>query len=99
MSENGYTRYRLINYFDVWGNEDDGWEINNQCEEFNDLYISDDASGEELIDYLKKIEFFTEKANIKTVEVDYSATPIIEFRALLDGENLKPLCALIPFED
>lgn len=25
--------YSLINYFDVWGNAKDGWEVNNLCTE------------------------------------------------------------------
>ena len=47
-----YGTYDLINYFDVWGNAKDGWEVNNQCVECNDLNISDDATGKDIAEYL-----------------------------------------------
>lgn len=53
------ARYSLINYFDVWGNEKEGWEVNNQCEEFNDLVISLDATEKEILNYLKSIGFLS----------------------------------------
>ena len=37
------TTWTIIDYFDVWGNAEDGWEVNNQCEICNDLNITDDA--------------------------------------------------------
>lgn len=48
-------KYSVINYFDVWGNEKDGWEVNNQCIEFDDLWLSDDITPKEICEYLKKI--------------------------------------------
>lgn len=50
-----YTKYRLIDYFDVWGNEEDGFEVNNlACIEEN-IIISDDSTNEDIINYLFKI--------------------------------------------
>ena len=51
--------YELINYFDVWGNEQDGWEINNQCVEKRDITIVDDAKNDDIIEYLKNCDFLT----------------------------------------
>lgn len=45
--------YTLINYFDVWGNKEEGYEINNQCIEFEDWYIDDSATHKEILEYLK----------------------------------------------
>ena len=50
-------KYQLTNYFDVWGNEEDGWIVNKQCVEFTDLNIADDATTQEILDYLKSIGF------------------------------------------
>lgn len=50
------SKYTLINYFDVWGNKKDGYEINNQCIEFDDLVIADDATPKEICSYLKSIK-------------------------------------------
>ena len=50
-------KYELINYFDVWGNAEDGWEINNQCVEFRDLVITDGATDKDILNYLVDIGF------------------------------------------
>lgn len=55
-------KWRLINYFDVWGNEADGFEVNNACVEFDDLIITDEATDDDIIDYLIEIGFLSEKA-------------------------------------
>lgn len=44
--------WTVINYFDVWGNAKDGWEVNNQCKEFDDLVIADDATNKDICQYL-----------------------------------------------
>ena len=53
--------YTLINYFDVWGNQDDGYEVNNQCVEFDDLVITDDATDKDILNYLasEPVNFLT----------------------------------------
>lgn len=51
--------WSLINYFDVWGNAKDGYEVNNQCIEFADLVIADDATDKDILNYLKEIGFLT----------------------------------------
>lgn len=50
-------QYTLRNYFDVWGNAKEGWEVNNSCIEFNDLNITDDATEKDILKYLVQIGF------------------------------------------
>lgn len=50
-------RYNFINTFDVWGNAKDGWVINNQCVEFEDVFIAYDSSDKEILSYLKELGF------------------------------------------
>ena len=50
-SEN-VRHYRLIDYFDVWGNEEDGWEVNNLGPIEDDIIFVDDVSDQEILDYL-----------------------------------------------
>ena len=38
-SANGYTTYRLIDYYDVWGNAEDGWDVNDVTEVADDINI------------------------------------------------------------
>ena len=59
------NKYKLIDYFDVWGNQENGWEVNNLCsleEEYGLLIITDDATDEEIIDYLIQIGYLGDEA-------------------------------------
>ena len=44
--------WTVTNYFDVWGNAEDGWEVNNQCIEFDDLVITENATNKDICQYL-----------------------------------------------
>ena len=59
MRDVGVTKWKLVNYFDVWGDEEGGWQVNNLCTEFDDLNITDDATDKDILDYLKNIGFLT----------------------------------------
>ncbi len=60
--------YRLVNYFDVWGNKKDGYEVNNQCVEADDLVIADDATPKEICEYLKSINMLA-TSDMRRLEV------------------------------
>lgn len=65
-----YGVYDLIDYFDVWGNEEDGWDVNNISKVESDIWIDDDLSDDEIVDYLiDQVGFFSPKArgNIEVV--------------------------------
>ena len=51
------NHYRLIDYFDVWGNETDGWEVNNLTEVESNIIIAEDATDEGIIDFLISINY------------------------------------------
>lgn len=51
--------YTLINYFDVCGNKKDGYEINDQCVEFDDWYIDDNATHKDILEYLVKTGYLS----------------------------------------
>lgn len=53
----GVSKWKLVNYFDVWGNEKDGYEVNNLCVEYDDLNITDDATDKDILNYLKDTGF------------------------------------------
>ena len=61
--------YSLINYFDVIGNKTDGYEVNNQCVEFDDWYISDDATHKEILGYLVKRGYLN-TSDMRKVKID-----------------------------
>ena len=61
-------KYTLINYFDVWGNKNDGWEVKDQCIEADDIVIADDATPKEICDYLKSIKMLA-TSDMRRLEV------------------------------
>lgn len=63
-------KYKLIDYYDVLGNEEEGYEVNNLCTCVTGIEITDDATDTDIINYLKSINFLSEKATTETVEVD-----------------------------
>ena len=82
-------KYSLINYFDVWGNKKDGYEINNQCVEFDDLVIADDATPKEICTYLKSIKMLTTDDMRKLDVIDWGS--LIE---IYERKSGKPLFGL-----
>lgn len=68
--------YSLISYSDVWGNKSSGYEINNQCVEFDDWFIADDCTDKEIVDYLFKCGYINTN-DIRKVRIE------------TDGENME----------
>ena len=62
-------KYKLIDYYDVLGNEEYGYEVNNLCTRMTGIEIADDATDADIINYLKSINFLSEKATTETVEI------------------------------
>lgn len=81
--------YTLINYFDVWGNEKDGWEVNNQCVEFEDLNLADDVTDKEICEYLKANGYLNTSDMRRLEVVDYG-----EVMEICERKGHKPLYAL-----
>ena len=89
-SENGFSKWVLVDYYDVWGNADDGWEVNNVSRE-DEITISDDASDKEIFEYLRDtVKYFNKSLKFEDVDVTGDGD-IIEFEASADG---MPICRL-----
>jgi hypothetical protein len=90
--------YKLINYFDVWGNKRDGWEINNQCyfneygEKDSIFHIENDATKKEILNYLVSIGFLN-TSDMRKLYVDEFSSDMIE---IYERKGMKPLCAFNP---
>lgn len=83
------SRYELIDYFDVLGDEIYGWEVNNQTVVFNDLYISDEANAKDIIEYLIDIKYLDKDSKDKIL-VDFD----VDFIELLRKKDFFPICGL-----
>lgn len=79
--------YSLINYFDVWGNAKDGWEVNNLCTEKTGITITDDASEKDILNCLKLIGFLT-TSDKRKVRIDTTDGDMMEIYAI---KGMQPL--------
>ena len=87
---NNTRRYTLINYFDTyWDGED--WVVNNQCIEFDDLYITDDVTNKEILTYLFERGYLTTNDMRRVVIDDYS-----DGFEIYQRKKMRPLFAIIP---
>lgn len=55
--KNEGSKYKLINYFDVWGNVEVGYEVNDLCVEETGIFIADDSTDQEVLSLLVRIGF------------------------------------------
>jgi hypothetical protein len=91
----GIKQIKVINYFDVWGNKKDGWEINNMCveETLDDelLQLHESASSKDAFQLLKDTGFFKKTARINQVDIDNMGEFGFEFHQRKDG---MPICRI-----
>lgn len=81
--------FDLVDYFDVWGNEEDGWEVNDVSIVERDIWISDDTTEEELFNFLKdSVGYFNKDVKFSDVEIIWDSPEFIEF---FDASNGYPL--------
>lgn len=81
--------YALINYFDVWGNAEDGYEVNNQCIEAEDVIITEDATDQDIIDYLFNNEYIIDD-DVNLYEIEDNG----DFIEIYVKETMMPLYSL-----
>lgn len=84
--------YKLIDYFDVWGNETDGYEVNDKIDTNIMLEIPYDVTDEELISKLVNVGFFGNNATVENVRIEWSDEAFCE---LFEMETDLPLCCLV----
>ena len=75
--------YTLINYFDVWSNKKEGFEVNNQCTEATDIVFINEPDDKDLLKFLKSIQFFKKhvRLNMLTIRNDFDLIEIFEKRS------------------
>jgi len=85
-------KIQVTNYFDVWGNKQDGWVINNQCHDDFTSHILDFWNKKSILKFLKRIGYLK-----KTIRVN----SIIWDDTLMSGYELldKDYCPLFFVEE
>ena len=86
-----HTLFTLVNYFDVWGNEDDGWEVNNLCNERENLRLSNNATQADVLALLKGVGFIQESVTLEEITFSIWDRDMIELEQASDG---RPICRL-----
>ena len=86
MNDKGYFRLKLIDYYDVWTDDEGGYQVNNLCTLFDDIYTTD-LGDRTLLSILKKIGYLKKDIRIDQITFidDY---PLIEIE---EKRNSYPL--------
>jgi hypothetical protein len=74
----------VINYFDVWGNKKDGFEINNMCSE-GFIEVDENNIQKSTLQELKKMDFLKKHVRLNQFHVEDSY-PFYEFYQKKDNQ-------------
>lgn len=77
--------WTLVDYFDVWGNEEDGYEVNNVAKVVHNIVIHDNTSEVELIRYLILIRFLEKGVTTDDITVEWPGFDMIELSETKTG--------------
>ena len=77
-------KFQLVDYYDVWGNEAEGWDINGISRE--DVYVNlvFDNTDDEVIEKLIEVGYLNADA-VDDVNVDWLDDTMIELTAKENG--------------
>jgi hypothetical protein len=80
-----------INTYDVWGNEIDGYDINDifKYGEFDFDYTT--ADDEQILDFLKG-HYFNSSITLDDIDIDDD----IDCIQISDAKNGRPVCEILP---
>jgi len=87
-------KFRLVHYFDVWGNAKDGYEVNNMSEiavlKFEETW----PTNRTVFDKLKKIGFLKKTTRVNSVRFDEAG----DMYEIFDRKGI-PICRLEGADD
>ena len=89
------NKYQLVNYFDVLGNESEGWEVNNLCKEDIFIEVNDTDTDKDIIQKIIDEGFFIPAAIDKINVMNYGP----DFYELEDKTNDYPYGRLEKMEE
>jgi hypothetical protein len=91
IQDDNTIRCKVINYFDVWGNQKDGYQVNNMCNE-GEITVPKDASNRDVVDALKKMGFFKKHVRMNMCQFE---SAYIDVWVINDSKG-KPVCCVEP---
>ena len=83
--------WTFVDYFDVWNEGEDGWQVNNLSREEDDIVFADEyPTDEELLDWLKNEKgFFKPSVTLDDLDIEDYGDGFIEIFDAVSGE---PYC-------
>ena len=84
-------KWTFVDYFDVWGNPEDGFEVNNLSREEDDIVFAGDyPTDEELFDWLLNVKGFLKPGTtLEDLSIEDLGDGFIE---IFDAVTYEPLC-------
>jgi len=79
----------LVNYFDVWGNKKDGWEINNLCTE-GEIELPEDFTKKDIVKAIKEVGFFKPTVRMNMVEIE----DLYPYYEISQKKDYMPVCRI-----
>lgn len=79
--------WELWDYFDVWGNEQDGWEVNNQTKVEENIVVGDNWENDDIVKYLVQQGYFKTEVKPDNLYILWEC----DYIEIYDKENGKPL--------
>ena len=73
---------------DVWGNEKDGWDVNNVYKYCDDLVIADDADEHDIMQALKRMGLLKKACQLRWLDIDWCDDTMIEINQAKNGYPL-----------
>ena len=88
------NRWKLVDYHDVWGNEDDGYWVNDLSVVFEDLYMTDDVTDNEIYDYLKDEIGYPRLQDVNFEDINFDGDDFYIELTTEKEYGIYPLCRL-----
>lgn len=83
------SKFRVVDYCDVWGNPDDGYEVNDVRVVREEVEIADDATDKQIVQLLNDIDYFICN-DLRVLKVEDNVDWIEVYRK----KDMYPLCRL-----
>ena len=77
-------KFQVVDYYDVWGNETDGWDVNGVSREDCDIDLVFDNTDDEIIEKLVEVRYLSVDA-VDHVNVDWLDDTMIELTVMENG--------------
>lgn len=82
-----YYKLRLTHYFDIWGNEDDGWDVNDARVVWDNIWTNE-LDAKTLLNILKNTGFLQKHVRTNQLNFDWLGPDYCEISTRRNGYPL-----------